>query len=184
MDGDGPASLRGPALALRRKAAKPSLSEEQRSEIAEAFALFDSEKSGSIDYHELKVAMRALGFDVRKAEVKALVAEYDKDGSERVSAADFLEIMTARYLARDPEVEMRKAFALFDEDGTGKIGIKNLRRVARELGENIAEAEMEAMIGARALCRVAPTPVALMRAASPPRPLPLPQRSLTAQARA
>ena len=29
--------------------------------MKEAFELFDTDKTGSIDYHELKVAMRALG---------------------------------------------------------------------------------------------------------------------------
>lgn len=42
----------------------------------EAFDLFDTDKSGSIDYHELKVAMRALGFDVRKTEVRMYVRMY------------------------------------------------------------------------------------------------------------
>jgi len=31
------------------------LSDEQKQEIKEAFDLFDTEKTGSIDYHELKV---------------------------------------------------------------------------------------------------------------------------------
>jgi Ca2+-binding EF-hand superfamily protein len=31
------------------------LSEDQREEIKEAFDLFDTEKSGRVDYHELKV---------------------------------------------------------------------------------------------------------------------------------
>ena len=122
------------------------LSVEQREEITEAFRLFDTEKQGSIDYHELKVAMRALGCDVHKVEVKALVGDYSKDGSERVDFDAFLAIMTEKYAARDPEAEMRKAFALFDEDGSGKISLKNLKRVARELGEAIPEEELEAMI--------------------------------------
>ena len=33
-----------------------SLSEDQKAEIKEAFELFDSDKDGAVDYHELKVA--------------------------------------------------------------------------------------------------------------------------------
>lgn len=37
--------------------AKPELTEDQRQEIKEAFELFDTEKTGRIDYHELKVSL-------------------------------------------------------------------------------------------------------------------------------
>lgn len=53
-----------------------SLTEDQRGEIKEAFELFDVDKDGAIDYHELKVAMRALGFDVKKGEVMKLLKEH------------------------------------------------------------------------------------------------------------
>ena len=53
--------------------AKPELTEDQKQELREAFELFDANKTGSIDLHELKVLMRALGFDVKKPEVVKMV---------------------------------------------------------------------------------------------------------------
>ena len=57
---------------------------EEVNEIKEAFDLFDTDKTGTIDYHELKVAMRALGFDVKKQEVLNLMKEYDREGSGQI----------------------------------------------------------------------------------------------------
>lgn len=54
--------------------------------------------------------------------------------------------MTEKILARDPLEEVRKAFKLFDEDGTGRISRRNLRHIAAELGEPISDGELDAMI--------------------------------------
>lgn len=54
--------------------------------------------------------------------------------------------MTEKITSRDPEEEMEKAFQLFDEDGTGRVTLKNMRRIARELGENLTDDELQAMI--------------------------------------
>jgi centrin-3 len=109
--------------------------------------------------------MRALGFDLKKAEAQALLREYDRGGEGRITERDFAEAVTARILDRNPMEEIVKAFRLMDDDGTGRISLKNLRRVARcvwaalppaasssrrgwasDLGEEVTEDELKAMI--------------------------------------
>ncbi|KAG8911770.1 Calcium-binding component of the spindle pole body (SPB) half-bridge [Tulasnella sp. 417] len=126
----------------RRTTLRPEISDEQRQEIKEAFELFDTDKDGALDYHELKVAMRALGFDLKKAEVLKILKDHDKTGGGLIGFDDFAKIMSERILAQDPHDEIRRAFQLFDDDHTGKISIRNLRRVAKEVGENLDADEL------------------------------------------
>merc|ERR1712064_258679 len=129
------------AMATRRlgggKKAK-ELTEEQKNEIKEAFDLFDTDGSGSIDSKELTVAMRALGFEPKKEEIAKMITDVDDDGSGTIEYPEFLSMMTQKILNRDPKDEILKAFKLFDDDETGKISFKNLKRVAKELGERMS----------------------------------------------
>ena len=63
-----------------------------------------------------------------------------------ISSKNLPFIVTERILSRDPLEEIRKAFKLFDEDGTGRVSLRNLRHIAMELGENIDDDELRAMI--------------------------------------
>ncbi len=105
----------------QQKGDKFALTEEQKQEIREAFDLFDTDGSGSIDAKELKVAMRALGFEPKKEEIKKMIADIDTDGSGTIDFNEFLEMMTAKMSERDPMEEIIKAFRLFDDDETGEF---------------------------------------------------------------
>ena len=75
-----------------------------------------------------------------------MIADIDKDGSGTIDFEEFLQMMTAKMGERDSREEIMKAFRLFDEEGRGKIGIKELKRVAKELGENMTDEELQEMI--------------------------------------
>ncbi|CAI2381916.1 unnamed protein product [Moneuplotes crassus] len=131
---------------VTRPKKRTELTEEQRQEIKEAFDLFDTEGSGTIDSKELKVAMRALGFEPKKDDIKRMISELDAEGNGVIEFGQFLDLMTIKMAERDPREEMIKAFRLFDEDESGAISFKNLKRVAKELGENMNDDEIQEMI--------------------------------------
>ena len=135
-----------PKTTQKTKRVRTELTEEQRGEIKEAFDLFDSEGKNCIDTKELKVAMRALGFDAKKEEIKRILTDVDKNGEGVISFEDFYDIMSQKILDRDPVEEMKKAFYLICEEGHDKITIKSLTKVARELGENISVDELNEMV--------------------------------------
>mgnify|MGYP000710303348 CR=1 FL=1 len=56
--------------------------------------------AGAIDVKELKAAMRALGFTVKKAEIRRMISEIDKDENGSVDLNEFMEMMTGK-MVRD-----------------------------------------------------------------------------------
>merc|ERR1712159_331292 len=96
------------------KPGKSELTEEQKQEIREAFDLFDTDGSGCIDAKELKVAMRALGFEPKKDEIRKMISDIDKDGDGTIDFDEFMMMMSAKMAEKDSREEIMKAFNLFD----------------------------------------------------------------------
>ena len=75
---------------------RPGLSEEEIEEIREAFNLFDTDGSGTIDPKELKAAMQSLGFEAKNQTIYQMIGDIDKDGSGEIDFEEFLDMMTAK----------------------------------------------------------------------------------------
>ncbi|KAA8911018.1 hypothetical protein FN846DRAFT_484380 [Sphaerosporella brunnea] len=166
--GKAPAAGYAQQQPLREREAhyQPELTHDQKEEIHDAFNLFDLNQDRKIDYHELKVAMKALGFETPKPELTDIIRRHGvlPNGQTPPPGAPttnlyityeaFVDIMTQKIAERDPLTEIGRAFDLFaGVAGNGrqdarepKIGIDDLRRVAKELGENLEEEELQAMI--------------------------------------
>merc|ERR1712139_689932 len=122
------------------------MTDEQKREVKEAFDLFDTDGSGAIDAKELKIAMQALGFEPSVDEVAKMVKDIDIDGNATVEFEEFIEMMEGKMSGKDPVEEMQKAFKLYDTEGKGKITVKDMERVAKELGENLTKEELQGIL--------------------------------------
>jgi len=65
---------------------RPGLTEDEIEEIKEAFDLFDTDGTGTIDPKELKAAMQSLGFEAKNQTIFQMISELDKNSS---GAIDF-----------------------------------------------------------------------------------------------
>lgn len=102
--------------------------------------------------------MRALGFDEDKQSVLNILRKYGiaaAPPSTRmyITYDAFANVMAEKIAARDPLDEIVRAFSLFAGTQTNgphgeemKISVDDLRRVARELNENLEDEELQAMI--------------------------------------
>jgi len=122
---------------------RPGLSQEEIEELKEAFNLFDTDGSGTIDAKELKAAMESLGYKDKNKMVYQMIENIKGD---QIDFEQFLDMMTAKISDTDSREEIMKVFRLFDEGETGYITLSNLERVARELGETLTTDELREMI--------------------------------------
>merc|ERR1712193_537953 len=123
-----------------------ALDESQKQEIKEAFDLFDTDGSGNIDVKELTIAMKALGCEPKPGEIEKMISEVDDDGGGEIGFDEFLKMGTDKILNKDPKDDMIKAFKLFDDDQTGAVTLKNLKRVARETNQTLTDDELQEML--------------------------------------
>lgn len=135
------------------------LDDRQKDQINDVFSVFDINKDQRIDYHELRFALRALGFELPKSETYPYLVRYgvpplDWDPKRGECGPVWREftlpiwqgIAGTLMYNRDPVEECHRAFTLFDTDNKGIITIDDLRRTMRDIGQSMEEGELAAMI--------------------------------------
>uniref|UniRef100_A0A7S1NG66 EF-hand domain-containing protein n=1 Tax=Eutreptiella gymnastica TaxID=73025 RepID=A0A7S1NG66_9EUGL len=126
------------------------LTEEQEADLRAAFNLLDSEGVGTIDAKDLKVALRALGYEPQKDKLKKIISEIDKDSMSGTLLFDeFKKIMAEKLFDYENEEEIAIAFPLFaaaNGNDSEFINFDTLKAIADELGENLTDEELQEMI--------------------------------------
>lgn len=62
---------------------RQELTAEQREDLVEAFKLFDTNQNNYITLQDLRVALRALGFEPAKQEIKRLISKLTNNAQSR-----------------------------------------------------------------------------------------------------
>ena len=75
-----------------------------------------------------------------------MLVDIDKEMAATVDFNEFVDMVTPKMQSRDTREEIMKVFNLFDDDNSGYITFRNLKRVAMELGENLTDDELQEMV--------------------------------------
>ena len=135
---------------VNKGAPKPGLSQEETDEIKQAFDLFDTNSTGLIDPKELKAAMQSLGFDSKNPTIFELISDLDNDASEKAGGINFetfIQAINDKLGDKESEEGIRRIFNLFiDNPDENTITLNSLKKIARELGENMSNEELKDML--------------------------------------
>ena len=111
--------------------------------LKEAFDLFDINEKGFLDINELQKNLNDMGIMSKNKDLQSLLIE----GKNKIDFNKFVEIFGAKPVCRNEE-EAKKLFSVFlgDYDMDRKLNADDIRKVADELGLELAENEIEEMI--------------------------------------
>ncbi len=133
-----------------KKVERPGLSQDEVDEIRQAFDLFDTNGTGRIDPKELKAAMQSLGFDTKNPTIFQLIAELDTPEAAKKGGIEFdafVEAINNKLGDKETKEGIRRIFDLFiDDPNSDTITLASLRRIARELGEQMSNEELKDML--------------------------------------
>ncbi len=99
-------------------------------EITQMFALFDKDKSGSIDNKEVGSLIKALGRDFSDEEIEKLIEECDKDKNGTIDRKELIAYFDKNYTMSENNIdEIIDAFRIFDYNNDGFISASEFKKI-------------------------------------------------------
>jgi len=112
----------------------------------DAFAIFDTSRTGCITSADLTSVMRNLGQNPSEKDITDMVNEIDADGNATIEFDEFLGMMEEKMRSVIPDETLHEAFDVFDKDGNGFISLEELRHVMNCLGVVLSKTEVQKMM--------------------------------------
>jgi len=115
-------------------------------ELQSVFDIFDMDKSGNVDLHELGGLMQALGISLEEDEKRNMMKEFDKDNSGSISFDEFWTYMERRSSDVDAHELVKDVFKMMDTDGSGSVTTGEFIDVMEKLGTGLSKREVQDLV--------------------------------------
>ena len=140
--------------AVRAKALRQLLTQRQKDDIKKAFDHFDQKGAGSIKKKELKVILRALGFDPSNEELDKIFFEQNENkDDDTIDFQQFMDIMLTKIKEKisnnDISYGFNKIASIRKKENPNDykyIFHEDIERVAETLGEKLTKEEIDEML--------------------------------------
>jgi calmodulin len=117
------------------------LSADRRTEIEEAFILFDKDCDGLLNSSELPLLLRSLGQSITDAEITSVLQQANLDPRGKFTSFDLINLMERRINAAggdtfENDQDVRDAFRMvLDPKGTGTVAADDIMNLLQVFGD-------------------------------------------------
>ncbi|KAI8141188.1 hypothetical protein BJV82DRAFT_619600 [Fennellomyces sp. T-0311] len=124
------------------------IDQQQLEELKHAFQLMDLNQDDLVCAEDLEATFESLGQPATPDQIEKMLSE--APGS-RINFMVFLTLMADKLTGTDPEHDIIKAFAAFDDNGKGKISADYLRECMTTMGDRFTDEEVDIMFKGAAI---------------------------------
>jgi centrin-1 len=136
------------------------LSKDQQKDLETSFDIFDKDGTGNIDTKDLKVILRALGFEPQEDEIKRLLSKINRSDDEdanhkgfssnTIDFNEFLKIMKSKLSESEEIKDLKVGFYNFVDNEVAEkdtfITLDSLKQIASDLKEDVSMEELKEMM--------------------------------------
>ena len=123
------------------------LQDERRKLMKEILDLYDPNNEGFINSNDTSKILQAMGRTLEEDDEQNFLQAADPDNTGKITKDNFLATVEALFsLSKDDVNDLLEAFKIFDINDTGKISVKNFKKILVKIGQAFSEEEADDVI--------------------------------------
>ena len=131
----------------KQKPKQNDLQEERRKLMKEVLDLFDPNNEGFVKTKDIAKILKAMGRTLEEDDEQNFIEAADPENTQEISKENFLATAEEMFSLSKEEInDLLDAFKAFDIKNTGKISVKNFKKVLTNYGQEFNEEEVDEIL--------------------------------------